>query len=326
MNDKVAFVIVCWNNQKLLRECIESIQNQTIKNKKIIMVDNASSDDSVAFVRKHFPDVEVLPQKKNYAFAKGNNIGVTHALEEEEVQYVALVNTDATLDNHWAETIIKFADKKPKGAAFQTITLDYYNHDIIDSTHIYIAHNGQATQGSWRRPMISHADAAPQKVFGCNAAAVVFSRKFIDEQPFDEFFDESLTMYIEDVDIAARATVLGWDNYVVPGARAYHMGSASSSKNPNFALYMTFRNNSAVLMKNLPLIILLRMLPKFVRGDIDTIKVLWQTGRKSSIKSVVKGRVYGTFRSILYLKKRYIIRKYSKVDYKTLWKLMYRGY
>ena len=119
---------------------------------------------------------------------------------------------------------------------------------------------------------------------------VMYSRNFIEKQPFDEFFDESLYMYLEDVDVAVRATVMGWDNYIVPGSKAFHMGSVSSGKNPGFSLYMTFRNNSSVLFKNLPSIILIRLLAKLIKGDIDTIKVLWRTGQKKSVKKVIEGR------------------------------------
>lgn len=323
---KVAYIIVCWNNRDLLDECIQSIEAQTHPNKRIVLVDNNSADDSVEYVTKNYPSVEVLAQDKNHAFAKGNNIGIAHALEDPTVKYVALVNTDATLDPHWTTTLVEFAERKPKGAAFQTITLDYYDHAIVDSTHIFVAHNGQATQGSWRRPILDAGDIAPQKVFGCNAAAVVYSRAFIDQQPFDEFFDERMFMYLEDVDIAARATVLGWDNYVVPGARAYHMGSASSGKNPGWSLYMTFRNNSGLLIKNFHFLILMRMLPKLVRGDIDTIKVLWRTNRRQAIKPVIKGRVVGILTAGFYLPKRFKLARHTQADKMDVWKLMHRGF
>lgn len=320
----VAYVVVCWNNKKLLDECIRSIKAQTFPNKRIILVDNNSSDGSAEYVKENYPEVEVLAQEKNHAFAKGNNIGIAHALQDSDVEYIALVNTDATLDSHWTETILDFAQKKPRGAAFQTITLDYYNHEIIDSTHIYVAHNGQATQGSWRRPATFGYDVAPQKVFGCNAAAVIYTRKFIEAQPFDKFFDETMWMYLEDVDVAARATVMGWDNYTVPGARAYHMGSASSSSNPGFSLYLTFRNNSGMLLKNFPWIILLKMAPRLIRGDIDTVKVLYGSGRKNQIKFIIKGRVVGFFQAPLYLFKRRQLSR--RIDSRTLWRHMLRGF
>ena len=322
--DTVAYIVVCWNNQDLLDECLKSIQGQDYKNKKIIVVDNASADTSVQFIKDNFPEVEVLEQAVNHAFAKGNNIGIAHALKDDSVKYIALINSDATLDAWWTDTLISFAEKKTRVAALQTITLDYFDHSTIDSTHIYISHNGQATQASWRRPILPGTDVAPQKVFGCNAAAVIFTRDFIEKQPFKTFFDETMWMYLEDVDVATRATVMGWDNYTVPGARAYHMGSASSSKNPGFSLYYTFRNNIGLLVKNLPLIIIIRLLPKLIRGDIDTLKVLWRTGRKDSVKYVVKGRVVGLLRLPLFIVKRPRVKR--TMDTMELWRLMLRGF
>jgi GT2 family glycosyltransferase len=98
-------------------------------------VDNASSDNTVEFVKKEYPFVEVIAENKNHAFAKGNNIGIRCALEDEEVGFVALVNTDATLDKHWTKTIVDFSNIK-KMSCFTTITLDYFDHTIIDTTHI----------------------------------------------------------------------------------------------------------------------------------------------------------------------------------------------
>jgi GT2 family glycosyltransferase len=106
---KIAFVIVGWNNHDLLSGCIESIRSQTYKNIKIIYVDNASSDKSAEFVKRKFAEADIIELKENTGFAKGNNIGIKRALEDEEVKYVALLNTDATLSENWTENIVDFA-------------------------------------------------------------------------------------------------------------------------------------------------------------------------------------------------------------------------
>ncbi len=251
-HNKVAFIVVGWNNKELLKECFDSIYSQTYSNITIIFIDNASVDDSVSWVRKNYPKVIVLAQDSNTGFAKGNNIGINRALEDQKVSYIALLNTDARLAPDWVEKVVNFAALKPNGAMYQGTTLDYYNNNIIDSTHIFVSRWGQGTQGNWRYFVTK--EIGPKKVFGVNAAACMISRAFIMAQPFGrQFFDESMFMYLEDVDVATRATVMGWDNYLVSGVRAYHMGSASSGKNPNFSLYMTFRNSSGLLIKNMPL-------------------------------------------------------------------------
>jgi GT2 family glycosyltransferase len=322
----VAYVIVCWNNKDLIDECIKSIKDQDYPQKKIVLVDNASKDDTVSYVRTQYSDVEVLPQKSNYGFAKGNNIGIRRAMQDPAVNYVALVNTDATLAEDWTSTLVNFAQPKAKAATLQTITLDYYDHATIDSTHIYISRNGQGTQGSYRRTVANELDTPPLKTFGCNAAAVLITRKFIVEQPFKDFFDEGMFMYLEDVDVAARATVMGWDNYVVPGSRAYHMGSASSGKNPGFSLFMTYRNNARLLLVNLPFFMFLKILPSVLRGDRATVRTLKKLGKQDAAKKIVSGRIRGLLRLPLAIPRAIRVKAARKISSKELWQLMDKGF
>lgn len=325
-NPKVAYIIVAWNNKDLLDECINSIKAQTYQNHRIILVDNASSDGTIAHFKNHFPDIEILAQPDNFGFAKGNNIGIRRAIEDIDVSQVILLNSDARLAPDWTETLLAFSANKPKIAMLQSVTLDYYDHGIIDSTHLYISQLGQATQGSFREPIVFDTEVAPYKVFGCNAAAVMVSRAFINEQPFDDFFDETMFMYLEDVDVGARATVMGWDSYVVPGTRAYHMGSASSGKNPKFSLYMTFRNNLGLLIKNLPGPILFKILMRIPKSDMASIKHLRRIGKPEGITAIIKGRMMSLFYVPIFLVKRQKLKRSKAVDADYLWLLMRRGY
>ncbi len=324
----VAYIIVAWNNKDILDECIKSIYNQTgdLK-KKTILIDNASSDDTVEYVTKNFPDIELLAESKNHGFARGNNIGIELALKDSSVEYVVLLNTDARLAPNWTNTLVKCAEQRPRAATLQSITLDYYDGGIIDSTHIYISRIGQGTQGSYREPLGYGYDVAPQKVFGCNAAAMMITRKFIDAQPFKKLFDETMFMYLEDVDLAARATIMGWDNYVAPGTRAHHMGSASSSKkDPSFALYMTFRNNTGLLIKNFPIGVLFMLFFRMPKADRASIKHLQRIGKGKAVPAVIKGRLISFLFIPVFVAKRYKLRPLRSVDKNYLWHLMRRGF
>lgn len=322
---KVAFVLVCWNNQDLLEECFKSIESQDYMNHITIMVDNGSEDSSISYTRENFPWVDVIDSGQNHGFAKGNNIGIKRAISEhQDLEYLVFLNTDARLEKNWLRTLINFALCKPKGALFQSITLDYYDPKVIDSTHIYIARDGSGTQSGWRTPYIS--ELGPKKVFGVNAAAAMISRSFIEEQPFNDLFNETMFMYLEDVDLSARATVMGWDNYVVPGTLAYHMGSASSGKNPGFSLYMTYRNNIALLAINMPFIIFVRILPALIRSDRHTLRHLKRIGQASSRSKLIKGRIIGFIRLPLYSASIFRMRRYRmKASKSFLWQIMRRG-
>ena len=322
---KVAFILVCWNNQDLLHECFESINAQDYKNHITIMVDNGSKDRSVEYTRSNFPWVDVLEAGANLGFAKGNNRAMEYASKKhEDIDYFVFLNTDARIKEDWLSVLVDFAKQKPMGALFQSTTLDYYDHSIVDSTHIYVSRNGSGTQAGWRTLYLG--DVGPRKVFGVNAAAAMISCKFIEAQPFSKVFDETMFMYLEDVDLSARATVMGWDNYLVPNTFAYHMGSASSGKNPGFALYMTYRNNIAMLAKNVPLGMLLKMTYSMFTADRHTIIHLRRIGQKESAKKLLKGRIVGAIRLPLYIPGIYKMHRYRKsVSSEYLWEIMSRG-
>lgn len=288
------------------------------------MVDHDSADNSVAFTKENYPTVLVIEEKSNWGFAKGNNLGIKEALKDPDIRHIVLLNTDARIAPDWLETMSTFAGKKPKGACFQGTTLDYYDDKIIDSTHIYVSHNSQATQGNWRKPYIN--EIGPKKVFGVNAAACLINRDFIEAQPYNDFFDEQMFMYLEDVDVAARATVMGWDNYLVPSARAFHMGSASSGKNPDFSLYLTFRNNLGMIIKNFPLPIVWKLLIAMPRSDRATIRHLKRQGNKNAAQLIVKARAAGLFGMHKYLYKRSKLSRLRDIDEGYLWRLMSKGY
>lgn len=324
----VVFILVSWNNKMILDGCIKSIISQKYNGKiKITLVDNNSSDDTLEYVSKKYPNVDILPQLENNGFAKGNNIGINHSIEDKSIKYFALLNTDARIAENWTDTMVAFAQNKPKLATAQSITLDYYDHSTMDSTHIYLSRYSQATQASYGYPIGDNYDVPPVKVFGCNAAAMLISRKFIKKQPFSTFFDETMFMYLEDVDIASRATVMGWDNYVAPGTRAYHMGSVSSSKkDSSFSMYMTFRNNLGLMIKNMPFRILIKLLIITPKTDYSYMKHLWRMGRHKSVWALTKGRLVSLLFIPIFIRKRMILNKHINIENEYLWRLMERGY
>lgn len=326
-NTKTAFVIVCWNNEKLLPEALQSIKQQTNSNHMTILVDNGSTDASVETAKKCLPEIKVIETNRNNGFARGNNIGIKEALQDASVQYVALLNTDARLDKDWLKNMIEFAATKPKAALLQGTTLNYSDRRIIDSTHLYLTRGGQGAQGNWLD--VYRGELGPKKVFGVNAAACLIARDFIKAQPYKHFFDESFFMYLEDVDISARATIMGWDNYLVPRARAFHMGSASSGGDTgysNYGLYMTFRNNLGVIIKNYPWALILQLVLTLPITDYRTVRHLWRLGNRTAVRKVIAGRAVGIVRSPIYLFKRARLFGKRELNSQYMWRLMKEGY
>lgn len=323
---KVAVVIVSWNNETLLPGCLDAIGAQTYPAELIstIVVDNGSADGSVDYLRREHPEVKVMPLGWNSGFSVANNVAIHEAFRDPDVRYVALVNSDAHLAPNWISTVIAEALRKPMGASFQSLTLDFADHRMIDSHHIFVARNLQATQSGNRH--VHDREFHTERVFGVNAAAALYSRAFLEAQPFDDFLDEQMGMYLEDVDLAARAVVMGWESWFVSGTYAYHMGSASSKKRASgFSLYMTWRNQPGMLVSNLPLRTLLRALPSAMKADVQTLVHLRHIGSQDLVPFVVKGRLVGLARIPLFLRKRRQLAPYRVVDPDVLWQLMLAG-
>lgn len=319
---KVAYILVCWNNQTLLDECIQSINNQSYRQKEIYLIDNNSSDGSAQYVEKHYPYVKLIKSSKNNGFARGNNILITKALQDSDVSYFAFINTDARLDKEWTTELVKKAKSNPKTASLQGLTLDYFDHAIVDSHHIYIAKNLQATQYGYKQ-RVDQDEYYTCEVQGVNAAAAIITRKFIEEQPEKNLFDESFFMYLEDVDVALRAEIMGWKNYFVSTAKAYHMGSASSNgRSTTFSLYYTARNQPGMLVKNIPLKVLLKASKYFLKNEYQTLRHLNNTCPPKFVHAYIMGRLIGYPKALLYFNKRHKLLKKRSINSDFLWAIM----
>ena len=135
-------------------------------------------------------------------------------------------------------------------------------------------------------------------------------------------------MYLEDVDVAARATVMGWTSYFVPGRDRLPHGLGEHGwgrRNLAIRVLHDVRNNFGVLVKNLPWTILLRVLIRFPRADSRTIRGLLRAGERRTAVEVVRGRLVIVLRLPIYLRKRARLRNVRRVERDELWSLMERG-
>lgn len=319
---RVAFLVVCWNNIEIIDQCLTSLFEQSYANHVVHVIDNGSSDGSAEYIAAHYPAVKLIASDANHGFAKGNNILVDKALADPSVQYVALVNSDAVIDVEWTRQILEVISSRPKVAAAQGITLDYSRRNEVDSAHVYVGTNLQSIQYGYRTALAEAADR-PRRVFGVNAAAAVYTRDFVEDQSNSKLFDETFSMYLEDVDVSFRATVTGWNNFSVPAARAYHMGSASSNKKVNgFSIYMTLRNQPALVFKNITFTVFMRCLPGALRLEPHIyVQLLKNYGIRVALIAC-GGRLMGLIRLPFYFRSRIDIGRRRTITASALWRAM----
>lgn len=270
---RVGYLVVTWNSESIIAECLESLLRQEGVEPAVWVLDNGSKDRTAEVVRR-YPDVSLLCSDENLGFAKGNNVLVQKALEDPEIDLFALVNADARLSPTWSQEILQFLDGKTHVSAAQGLVLDYYDHGIVDSMHILVSARMQPVQYGYGE-RADEGSYFPRKVFGVHAAAAMYTREFVESQPDPGslLFDDRFFMYYEDVDVAFRALVSGYDAYFVPSAVAYHMGSFHSSKRgKDYSLTMMARNIPAVVYKNCPKKMASRGVSGVVRLAVDFIR------------------------------------------------------
>ena len=249
---EVSIVIVTWNGRHHLDACLAAVAAQQDIVAETILVDNASTDGTIAHVRERFPWVRIVPLAENRGFAGGNNAGV----REARGRYVALLNNDTIADPRWLRTLRDGLDEQA-GFALATSRIVYMHApDVIDSAGDSVLRWG----GAFKRYHGAPADAAArsEEVFGVCGAACLMPRALFEELGG---FDEAFFASHEDVDLSYRARLLGYRCRYVAEAVVRHAGSATLGRVTEFAVFHGQRNLEWMYFKNTPGSLLLRTLP-----------------------------------------------------------------
>jgi GT2 family glycosyltransferase len=248
----VSIVIVTWNGRAYLDACLNAVAAQEGVDSETILVDNASTDGTAAWVRAHFPWVRLVTLDQNRGFAGGNNAGV----REARGRYVALLNNDTVPDPGWLRALLGGIDA---GAGFVlTASRIVYMHDprIIDSAGDGLLRWGGAFKHRHGAPADTAGDS--REVFGVCGAACLLPKSVFDDLGG---FDEDFFALHEDVDLSYRARLLGYRCRYVAEAVVRHHGSATLGRLSAFAVFQGQRNLEWVYVKNTPGLMLIRTLP-----------------------------------------------------------------
>lgn len=257
---KISVIIVNYNGHDLLGELFESLAEQARPADEVIMVDNASSDDSVEFVRKSFPWVKVIVSPTNTGFAGGNNIGAAYAKGE----YIALLNSDTIVDEGWLGELAQMLDSDPSvGAAVSKI---YFATDkpVIDCAGAEFNNIGFCW-GRGSNELDQGQFDTIAEVPSVTACAMILRREALGGA---QLFDRKLFMYYEEFDLALRLRGAGYLIKYVPTAIVHHKRSQAvmrASQQPRlFHLFYTNRNRVKILAKYYPCSVLLSGLPLII--------------------------------------------------------------
>jgi GT2 family glycosyltransferase len=248
----IAIVILNYNGKDFLEKFLPSVLASTYPNKKIIVADNASVDDSVAYVQQNFNDVEIIALDKNYGFAGGYN----EALKQVASDYYILLNSDVEVTPGWIEDMIALLENDKTIAACQPKILSYHDRNLfeyagacggwIDALGYPFARGRVFDTCETDKGQYDNTE----KVFWATGAALCIRSGCFHEMGG---FDSYLFAHMEEIDLCWRLQRKGYSIYCCPSSKVYHVGGGTLSKTNSRKAYLNFRNNFIMLLKNLPL-------------------------------------------------------------------------
>lgn len=264
---KVAVVILNWNGKQLLEQFLPSVV-QYSKEATIYVADNASTDDSVAFVKAHFPDVKLVVNTTNTGYAGGYN----EALQHIEADIYALVNSDIEVTENWLLPIIKTFQEESNTAIIQPKILDFKNKAYFEYAG---AAGGFIDQYGYPfcRGRIFNTLEKDQGQYDSNqdifwaSGACFFIRSIVYKEL--NGFDASFFAHQEEIDLCWRAINKGYSIKYLFESKVYHVGGATLEQGNPKKTELNFRNSLLMLTKNLPKKVLFRVL--FIRMLLDGI-------------------------------------------------------
>ncbi len=273
----VTVIIVNWNGRFYLQTCLPTLQKQTYNNFNILIVDNGSTDDSIAWLAENYPEVTIIPLEENLGFAAANNIGI----QATDSPLIALLNNDTLVDEGWLAALVTAVSPPTTGSVASCIVRWNEPH-LLDSAGIQLDRSGIAWNRGWGQSV--EIGTQPCPVFGPSAAAALYRREMLDEIGL---FDEDYFAYYEDVDLAWRAQRAGWDCQYAPDARVRHWHSATSAKTPHFKNFLNGRNKLWTIVKNYDWPALLWFAPIIIAYDM--MAAIYQSGKSRNF-APVRGR------------------------------------
>jgi GT2 family glycosyltransferase len=247
----VAVVILNYNTRKFLAEFLPSVCATNYENLRIIVADNASTDDSVEFVKKNFPAIELILLEKNYGFTGGYN----RALRQVKADHYVLLNSDVKVEPNWLWPMVELIESDPGIGAVQPKILDYRRQDQFEyagacggfiDKYGYPYCRGRIFE-TIEKDEGQYNDT--RQVFWATGAALLIRAGLYHSLGG---LDEDFFAHMEEIDLCWRMQNEGHQVWVCPQSVVYHVGGGTLQKSNPRKTYYNFRNGLMLLLKNLP--------------------------------------------------------------------------
>ncbi len=287
---KTSVVILNWNGKKWLEKFLPSVSQYSNGNDvEIVVADNASTDDSISFLKENYPHVRLIILDKNWGFAEGYN----KALQQVDSEYSVLLNSDVEVTENWLDTLTTFLDSNPDVVAVQPKLLAQLNKDTFEYAGASGGFIDQYGYPFCRGRIFSVVEKDKSQydnvmdVFWATGACLMIRTEVYKAVGG---LDESFFAHQEEIDLCWRLRSRGHRIVCVPSSVVYHVGGGTLSHESPRKTFLNFRNNLVMLYKNLPENKLKKVLR--VRNVLDHVSFVqfYLTGKKDNAKAILEAR------------------------------------
>lgn len=311
----VSIIILVWNGEKYIRYCAKSIEEQTYNNIEVIVVDNASIDNSTEILKCMYPKWVFIQHRNNIGFAAGMNSG----LELSKGKYVIPLNQDVFLNNFFVEKSVSIMETLTRTGALGAVEYLWEGNKFTDK----LRSPGPALFLRLRIKGIASAiQSSISRSFGVNGSFPFLRREALVElKKLDgHIYDADFFSGWEDVDLYCRIQLRGWECYATQETKAWHVGSSFDEEKQSFFAKSTFyqgwvmRNRWFVILKNLPLFVFLFLSPLLLLLEfVLPFYLLCRSPRTLRVWLNSWKEIFVSFSSIC--AKRRIIQNSRKISY-----------
>lgn len=273
--DQVAIVILNWNGRHMLERFLPVILKHSLSSARVIIADNASTDDSIQWLSTYRDQVELIELDKNYGFTGGYN----RALKQVKAEYYILLNSDVEVTPDWIRPVLEYMALNPFTAACQPKLRSCQDRHLLEHAGAAGGYMDYLGYPFCRGRMFTTLEEDQgqydtiREVFWASGASM-----FIRAADFHAMngFDEVFFAHMEEIDLCWRLQQSGKQIAVIPESTIYHVGGGTLPKSSPRKTYYNFRNNLLMLHKNLPLHQLLFILPlRLILDGIAGLKFLF---------------------------------------------------
>jgi GT2 family glycosyltransferase len=271
---RISVIIPHYNGEEILRECISSLRKTNYPDLEIIVVDNHSADNSVAMLRREFPETIVMTMGKNYGFAGACNYGIEMASGE----YLLILNNDTIHKPDFLHQLAAYLDQHPDVASVMPKILSYHRKNYFDYSG---ACGGMMDRYGYpfaRGRIMEHIEKdsgqhnKPETVFWCSGTAFLIRRSVLNEIGH---FDTRFFAHMEEIDLHWRLYLRGYKAAVVPSAVIWHHSGWTLPPEAYQKKYLNHRNNLIMMLANYSVFNLFRFgIPRLILELLSSLYAL----------------------------------------------------